>query len=174
MLPGPVAAVTAYVASGFTCPRFYFGGFFPRKQGDRARALESLAALDAVAIYYESPHRIVEALQSVAGILPDRFVAVCRELTKLHEEVLVGPATLLAEQLAQRQASEGIKGEIVLVIDVPDKDEKADAAQVAKEQAATRAVQLLAQGVSKKEVVARLRAEYGISRNAAYDLVHGS
>lgn len=90
VLPGGTAVATAYVASGFTGPCFYFGGFFPRKAGERASVLESLRALDAVLVFYESPNRIVSALETVAEAFPLRNVAVCRELTKIHEEVVRG------------------------------------------------------------------------------------
>ena len=119
VLPGPTATATAYVASGFTCPRFYFGGFFPRKEGQRAETLAALQSLDAVLLFYESPHRIVAALRAVAESMPYRQVAVCRELTKLHEEVAIGTAQELAEAFAEREAAGGVKGEIVLVIDAP-------------------------------------------------------
>ena len=90
VLPGASAAACAYVASGTVCPRFYFGGFFPRKAGEQRAALESLRALDAALVFYESPNRLVAALAAIAEVLPLRKVAVCRELTKLHEEVARG------------------------------------------------------------------------------------
>lgn len=173
VLPGPSAAVTAYVASGFTCPRFYFGGFFPRKAGERIRVLEVIEGLDAVSIFYESPHRIAEALQAVAQVLPERTVAVCRELTKMHEEVAIGPAPRMAYDFAAR-AEEGIRGEIAFVVDAPARSECEQRQHEALEQAAEKAQHLLAQGtLSKKDIVAQLQNEFSISRNAAYELVHG-
>ncbi|MFR5000690.1 MAG: 16S rRNA (cytidine(1402)-2'-O)-methyltransferase, partial [Slackia sp.] len=85
VLPGASAAVTAYVASGFNNPRFFFGGFFPRKDSERRETLRALSSLDAVLMFYESPRRIASALAVVADELPQREVAVCRELTKVHE-----------------------------------------------------------------------------------------
>ena len=174
VLPGPTAVATAYVASGFTCPRFYFGGFFPRKAGERAQALESLRGLDAVALFYESPHRIASALADVAHALPMRRVAVCRELTKLHEEVVRGQSGDVAATFAAREAEGGVKGEIVLVVDAPGEHEREAQAADAAVSAADRAAQLVAEGVlSRKDIVKALREEFGISRNEAYDLVHG-
>ena len=173
VLPGPTAVATAYVASGFTCPRFYFGGFFPRKAGERAAALEVVRALDAVCLFYESPHRIAQALESVAAVLPGRRVAVCRELTKLHEETVRGPIEEVAAEFTRREAEGGVKGEIVLVIDVPGAEERERAQQSAALSAAERAAQLVADGaLSRKDIVKTLRDEFGISRNEAYELVH--
>ena len=86
---------------------FYFGGFFPRKAGERASVLESLRALDAVLVFYESPNRIVSALETVAEAFPLRNVAVCRELTKIHEEVVRGLSGEVAHEFAER-AAEGL------------------------------------------------------------------
>ncbi len=93
VLPGASAAITAYVASGTACSRFYFGGFFPRKAGERERMLDSLRSLDAALVFYESPNRLCDALDTIARAYPMRQVAVCRELTKLHEEVARGTAS---------------------------------------------------------------------------------
>ena len=173
VLPGPTAVATAYVASGFTCPRFYFGGFFPRKSAERAQALAVAGALDAVALYYESPHRIASALADVAQALPGRRVAVCRELTKLHEEVVRGPVASVAEEFARREAEGGVKGEIVLVLDAPSEEEREQEQRSAAASAAERAVELVSAGeLSRKDIVKALRDEFGISRNEAYDLVH--
>lgn len=175
VLPGPTAVATAYVASGFTCPRFYFAGFFPRKAGERAQALAVARDLDAVTLFYESPHRIVDALACVADMLPARRVAVCRELTKLHEEVVRGLAVEVAAAFAAREEAGGVKGEIVLVIDAPGADEREEAAEEAAVSAAARAQELLAAGeLSRKDIVRALRNEFGISRNEAYELVHGA
>ena len=173
VLPGPTAVATAYVASGFTCPRFYFGGFFPRKQAERAAVLDGLAALDAVLLFYESPQRVASALQAVASRFPMRRVAVCRELNKLHEEVVAGPAPQVAEQFEQRAREHAIKGEIVVVVDAPSQEEADGLAQDAYEQAAQRADGLRAEGrLTGKQMVQQLQREFGISRNQAYELVH--
>ena len=87
VLPGPTAIVTALVASGLPTHAFYFGGFLPRKDGERRRRFESLADLDATLIFYESPHRAPATLQALAEVFPGRAAAMVRELTKLHEEV---------------------------------------------------------------------------------------
>lgn len=171
VLPGPTAAATAYVASGTVNPRFYFGGFFPRKAADQRACLEALRGLDAALVFYESPNRLVSALETVAGILPLRTVAVCRELTKLHEEVLRGPAAEVRDAFAARAAEPGgIRGEIVLVIDGPSEPEVAAGAEAAAATAADRAADLASEGLRTKDIAKRLCAECGVSRNEAYDL----
>ena len=172
VLPGRVAAATAYVASGCTNPRFYFGGFFPRKAAEQRAVLESLRALDAALIFYESPNRIAGALESVAETFPLREVAVCRELTKLHEEVVRGLAPDVRDEFAERSREGVVKGEIAFVIDGPSQAEHEVCAREAATGAHTRAAELLAAGeLSKKDIVKQLRQEFGISRNEAYDIV---
>lgn len=168
VLPGPTAVATAYVASGCVDSAFYFGGFFPRKDAARRALLAALKQLEAALIFYESPNRLVGALECIADTLPHRQVAVCRELTKLHEEVVRGSA---AEVLAEFAARDAVKGEIVVVIDGPnDAERDADAADTA-DTAATRAADLLVSGLRPKEAARQLATEFGIPRNQAYDLV---
>lgn len=171
VLPGASAAACAYVASGTVCPRFYFGGFFPRKAGEQRTVLEDLRGLDAALVFYESPNRLVTALAAIAEVLPWREVAVCRELTKLHEEVARGTAVELRTLFGARaEEPGGIRGEIALVIDAPGEDETAADAAEAAASAEARAVELAAEGLRTKEVARRLAAEFGIARNDAYEL----
>lgn len=171
VLPGASAASCAYVASGTVCPRFYFGGFFPRKGVEQRAVLEQLRGLDAALVFYESPNRLVTALEAVAEALPLRQVAVCRELTKLHEEVARGAAAELAERFAARAAQPGgIRGEIALVIDAPNVAEGEAAAESAAASAQVRAADLATEGLRTKEIARRLAAEFGISRNDAYEI----
>lgn len=171
VLPGASAAACAYVASGTVCPRFYFGGFFPRKAGEQRAVLEELRGLNAALVFYESPNRLVTALAAIAEVLPWREVAVCRELTKLHEEVARGTAVELRALFGARaEEPGGIRGEIALVIDAPGEDETAADAAEAAASAEARAVELAAEGLRTKEVARRLAAEFGIARNDAYEL----
>lgn len=171
VLPGPTAAATAYVASGCTNPHFYFGGFFPRKTGEQQALCESLRTLDAALIFYESPNRVVASLEALAQAFPLRSAALCRELTKLHEEVVRDELPALAQTFADRaQEPGGIKGEIVLVIDGPSAEEGTQAAENAEDSARERASELAEQGVRKKEIAKMLASEFGISRNAAYEI----
>lgn len=171
VLPGGTAAATAYVASGTINPRFYFGGFFPRKKTERVSLLESLRTLDAALIFYESPNRILSALEAVKDVFPYRDVAVCRELTKLHEEILRGPVSGVYETLKEREEQGALKGEIVLVIDSASASEEAEVAEDKIGSAEQRAALLFAEGKSNKDIVNELRTTYKLSRNTAYDLV---
>ena len=112
-IPGPSALLSALVASGLPTNAFTFRGFLPAKSGQRERLLEELREDTATSIFYEAPHRIVEALGDIERILGDRPVAVARELTKLHEEILRGTAHEIRSALAARPA---VKGEITLLI----------------------------------------------------------
>lgn len=167
VLPGPTAVATAYVASGSTNDTFYFGGFFPRKDAARTRLLSSLASLPAALIFYESPNRLVSALKCIADTYPLRTCTVCRELTKLHEEIVRGNTR---DVFADFSARESVKGEIVLVIDGPNEQEELAQAVDASSQAAARAAELSAQGLRPKEVSKKLVEEFGIPRNEAYTL----
>lgn len=118
VLPGPSAVLTALVASGLPAASWRFVGFLPRKRGELERLFregrETLVA-------FESPKRVGTALAALAAVDPDRQAAVCRELTKVHEEVVRGTAA----ELAERYAAEEPRGEIVLVVG-PGDEERAD------------------------------------------------
>jgi 16S rRNA (cytidine1402-2'-O)-methyltransferase len=108
VLPGPSAAMSALVASGLAAERWQFVGFLPRK---KAELQQTLATPDTF-VAFESPRRIGASLKALAATDPDRRAAVCRELTKLHEEIVRGTAA----ELAERYDGEPPKGEIVLVV----------------------------------------------------------
>ena len=167
VLPGASAVPTALVAAGFPSTAFYFGGFLPRKEKAREDLLASLARLNAALVFYESPHRVVASVASIAQVFGQRPVALCRELTKLHEEVLRLPASELAEQLAARGA---IKGEIALVIAPPGEGDAA--LDLDSPQLHERIRSELAGGTSKSALAKQLAAELGVSKNELYDLIH--
>ena len=111
-LPGPSAVLTALAVSGLPVDRFCFEGFLPRKQGERRRRLDDLANEPRTMVFFEAPHRMDDFLADAAAALgADRRVAVCRELTKPHEEVFRGT---IAD--AQAWAEEGVRGEVTLVV----------------------------------------------------------
>jgi 16S rRNA (cytidine1402-2'-O)-methyltransferase len=116
-LPGANALLTAVQLSGLPSDAFTYLGFFPEKQAQRRKALESLQASAMTTVFYESPHRICDALVAITDQLGPRAVAVARELTKLHEEVLRGTAAEVHATLSQRPS---VKGEIVLLIGPAD------------------------------------------------------
>ena len=166
VLPGPSAIITALVASGLPTHAFYFGGFLPRKEGDRRRALAALAALDATLVFYESPHRTGATVGAIAQAFPGRRAAMARELTKLHEEVLRGSV----DQLAQALESRELKGEVVLLVGPPVPGER----QAADEHAVrARVDELVTSGMSTKDAIKAIAVESGLGRNAVYRIVHG-
>jgi 16S rRNA (cytidine1402-2'-O)-methyltransferase len=111
VLPGPSAAITALVASGLPAAEWHFAGFLPRKKGELGRVLSASGGATLVA--FESPRRVPGTLALLASLDPGREVAVCRELTKVHEEIVRGTAA----ELAERYAAEGApRGEVVLVL----------------------------------------------------------
>lgn len=120
VIPGPSACVTALVLSGMPSDQFFFEGFLPRKHGERVRRLQRLAPIPGALIFYESPHRVEASLKAIAEVFPQRTVALCRELTKLHEEVLRAPAPELHERVLERGE---LKGEMVIVVAAPTEAE---------------------------------------------------
>jgi len=113
-LPGATAIIPAVVASGLPCDRFYFEGFLPHKKG-RQKRIQALKGLDKTVVFYESPHRIVKLLaQLEENDFGSNAVAVCRELSKLHEEIW---RSTVSEALKEFSSRPSIKGEIVVVLD---------------------------------------------------------
>jgi 16S rRNA (cytidine1402-2'-O)-methyltransferase len=116
-VPGASAVLTALALSGLPTDRFTFVGFLPTKSGERKKLLAEFAGVKSTLVTFESPHRIVDGLEDLAATLGNRRVAVTRELTKLHEEVLRGTALEVHDILKARPS---VKGEITLVIAPPD------------------------------------------------------
>jgi 16S rRNA (cytidine1402-2'-O)-methyltransferase len=112
VIPGPSAVTAAIAASGAPADRFAFAGFLPRKTGERAALFAQLDRLGWPVVGFESPQRLAGLLADIANHDPRRRVAICRELSKLHEEIIVGPAA----DLAPRFAAEPVRGEITLVL----------------------------------------------------------
>lgn len=181
VIPGPSACVTALVASGIPCEHFYFEGFLPRKHGERVRRLSQLAAIPGALLFYESPHRVAASLEAVAEVFPARQVALCRELTKLHEEVLRAQAPYLLEQVRERGE---LKGEMVLVVAPPSEEELAAfasmmpgaaagaAGAVDVDEALRKDIQdALAQGELASAIAKRLSQRYSLKKRAVYERV---
>jgi 16S rRNA (cytidine1402-2'-O)-methyltransferase len=118
-VPGPAAAISALVASGLPTREFTFVGFVPKKSGARQRLLRGLLDAGRTAIVYESPFRVADLLDDLAAVDPAARVAVARELTKVHEEIVRGTAA----EMAARYASARPKGEITVVFAPPEQRE---------------------------------------------------
>lgn len=158
VLPGATAVETALVASGFAADRFTFVGFIPRRESQRAALWRETAGWAWPTVAFDSPRRLGRSLASLAQFDADRSVAVCRELTKLHEEIVIGTAAELSQRFG-----EATRGEITVVLDTPGTVVSLD------RRAATAVVRnLVAEGVGRR-TAARLVAELsGLSANTLY------
>lgn len=162
VVPGPSAAISALAGSGLPSARFTFEGFLPAKEKDRAAALSSLKSESRTMIFYEAPHRLLATLRSLAEAFGgERRCALCRELTKLHEEFL---RTTLSGALSAYTEREP-RGEYVLVIEGAPKEA---AAAVTVESAVSLAAALLEEGLSPAAAAKQAARDTGISRGEIY------
>ncbi|MBR6425056.1 MAG: 16S rRNA (cytidine(1402)-2'-O)-methyltransferase [Oscillospiraceae bacterium] len=165
-LPGPCALITALCISGLPTARFTFEGFLPTAAKDRRERLEQLLAEQRTMIFYEAPHRLRETLRDLAEAFgPNRPIALCRELTKLHEEAL---RLRLGEAVTYYEENEP-RGEYVLVLG--GAPEAVHSKEVTLEEALTMVRQQLDAGKRKKEAVRAVSELTGFPRNALYDAV---
>ncbi len=164
-VPGPSAVLTALAVSGLPVDRFCFEGFLPRKAGERSRRLAGLLHEERTMVFFEAPHRTEAALAAMAQAWGgERRAAVCRELTKTHEEVRRGPLADLVEW-----AGEGVRGEVTVVVaGAPAR------AEVSSDPAALRAAvaEEEAAGATRKEAIADVARRSGVPKREVYDLVH--
>ena len=165
-IPGPSAVLTALAVSGLPTDRFCFEGFLPRKAGERSRRLELLEDEPRTMVFFEAPHRTEATLRAMSDAFgADRLAAVCRELTKTHEEVRRdGLGTLAA------WAAEGVRGEVTIVVagagePAGTTDPETLRALVASEEAA---------GVPRKQAIIDVARRSGVPKRTVYDLVHRS
>jgi 16S rRNA (cytidine1402-2'-O)-methyltransferase len=165
VVPGPVAAAVALVASGLGCDtgRFTFEGFLPRRGRDRAERLAGIASSSCVSVVYESPHRVADTVADLRGVCGgDRAVAVCRELTKLYEEVWTGTLDAAVDHLAEREP----RGEYVVVVDA------APPAEPAPDVDLLQALQAeLAGGATRRDAARTVAERFGVGVNRVKRLV---
>jgi 16S rRNA (cytidine1402-2'-O)-methyltransferase len=158
VIPGPSAVVAALAVSGLPTDRFAFEGFLPRKPGDRRAVAATLAGERRTLVFFESPARLAASLADLAtGFGADRRAAVCRELTKMHEEVKRGTLAELAQW-----AAEGVRGEIVVVV------AGAAAREVPFPDAVTQVLELTRDGVRLKDAAGEVSAHTGHSSRELY------
>jgi 16S rRNA (cytidine1402-2'-O)-methyltransferase len=165
-IPGASAFLAALVASGLPTDSFRFSGFLPAKRGERRAALVAIKSSPRTQVFYEAPHRAVEALSDVCEVLGEaRHVVIAREVTKLHEEFLRGRASELLENLKSREA---VKGEITLLIGKAEETgmRAAEASRVSVRQ---RVEQIMAEEkVDEKAALKKVAKERGVSKSEAY------
>jgi 16S rRNA (cytidine1402-2'-O)-methyltransferase len=160
VVPGASAPLAALTLSGLPCDRFMFAGFLPEKQGERRRLLTELKAVPATLIFFESPRRIQAALADIAEVLGPRFVAVARELTKLHEEAVRGEAAEVLSVLAGREV---VKGEITLVVAPPGEAARPEPQEI--DAALREAASTMPAGKAAAEVAHR----FGLAKKELYE-----
>ncbi len=162
-IPGPCAVITALSISGQTTGRFCFEGFLSTSKKSRREHLESLIGETRTMIFYEAPHKLLNTLEDMASVFgEDRPISLCRELTKLHEEVV---RTTLEEAIA-KYTENPPKGEFVLVVAGAPAHEKI---QFTAEDAVARVEELMAQGISRKDAVKQAAKELDLPKNVVYN-----
>ena len=162
-LPGPSAVTTALALSALPAERFCFDGFAPRKPGARRSWLAELITQPRTTVFFESPHRLADTLHTAVEVLgPGRRAAVCRELTKTHEEVRRGTLGELAGW-----AADGVRGEITVVIEGAE----AGSGEPDVQTLAARAEELAAAGLRLKDACAQVCEGVGVSRREVYQAV---
>ncbi|MFC1951125.1 16S rRNA (cytidine(1402)-2'-O)-methyltransferase [Chloroflexota bacterium] len=159
-IPGPSAVTTALVVSGLPVSNFTYIGFLPRKKAERKKLLASITDQPQTIVAFEAPHRIQSCLADIKDILGNRRIAICRELTKLHEEVFRGDVDRAIEHFIEP------KGEFTLVIEGKTAAERTIDTRSIREE-----LKLLKKsGIKAKEAAAKIGKEHGITRNEAYDI----
>src|SRR5579863_7017967 len=167
-IPGASAFLAALVASGLPTDSFRFSGFLPAKRGERRAALEAIKTSPRTQVFYEAPHRLVEALEDVVEILGEaRHVVIAREVTKLYEEFLRGRA---GEVLATLKSREAVKGEITLLIGKAEENEaRVGTGTLARPSMRQRVEQIMAEEkVDEKAALKKVAKERGVSKSEAY------
>lgn len=172
VLPGPSAVLTALVASGFEGEGFRFVGYLPRRAAELSRSVHNWRRCGGVVVAFETGQRLPRSLAILAAILPEARAAVCRELTKVHEEILRGSLGDLSGHYPvpgpDTDHAAAVRGEITLVLDL---DGPIDEAAAARPQARTAAERLLSRGLSRRDAAAALHVCLGLPRREAETLV---
>jgi 16S rRNA (cytidine1402-2'-O)-methyltransferase len=164
VVPGPTSVVAALVVSGLPTDRFCMEGFLPRKGSERRDRVATLMADDRTTVVFEAPGRVAATLTALAGVDPERRVAVVRELTKVHEEVWRGTVAAAAAVFAERQ----VRGEVVLVIG--GAQPAAPVGDAAIDDAVRQRLGVRA-GDGPRQIAAEMAGELGVPRRKVYEAV---
>ncbi len=169
-IPGPTALIAALVVSGFSTERFVFEGVPPKRAKAKREFFERLAQEPRTIVLYESPHRVLDTLEVMSEVFPERQLALCRELTKVHEETLRGTAKEILQELKARPA---IKGEITIVIESLESEKPLECVESESEDTelsiAEHVQKLIAQGLTKKEAIKRVAQLRGMPKREVYE-----
>lgn len=164
VVPGPSAAIAALAISGQHTARFTFEGFLSVNQNQRSAHLEQLRQETRTMIFYEAPHKLVNTLHDMLQAFGDREIALCRELTKLHEEVI---RTTLSGSITLFEEERYPKGEFVLILRGAEQKNRS---KLSAEEALALVMQYREEGKSLKEAAKLAAAESGYSKNELYDM----
>ncbi len=161
-VPGPTAPITALVVSGLPTDAFLFLGYLPRRKSRRRQILEGVSRMAFTLIVFETPHRLLDSLEDIAAILGDRPLAVCREMTKVHEEIWRGTVSDARVAFAEHSP----RGEFTLVIGgVPEEEQR-----WSEDQVRAALEDLLAKGLRRPDAAKRVADLSGWDRSAVYQL----
>ncbi len=168
-LPGASALVAALSMSGLSSRRFVFVGFIPVEKKDRAQALERIKSETRTIAIYEAPHRILKTLKDLKKTLGDREIRICRELTKIHEEVL----NLTIETAIEKYENEEPKGEMVILVKGLDAEEiKAESISRWQEMPVAEHIRLYTEkGIPEKEAMKMAAKDRGVSKREIYEML---
>ena len=164
-VPGPDALTAALVCSGLSPARVCFEGFLPRKRSQRSARIEAMRADPRTHIFYEAPTRVAALLEEIAQLFPKRKVAVARELTKVHEEILRGSA----KEIAERFSTTTPRGEFVVLVEGGSKKEAAGFDRKKVIDTFTSVVEQT--GLSRSDAIKETARRLGLAKRAVYDIV---
>lgn len=166
VLPGATAITTALVYSGLDTTKFIFRGFLPRENKDRKPVIEELRGRRETLIFYEAPHRILDTLNFLKDNLGNRKIALCRELTKLHEQIL----RMTIEEALEHYKSVEPRGEYVLIVAGKSEEEIIKEAQETWENLSIEEhiKKYMEEGIDKKEAIKRVAKDRGLSKSEVY------
>jgi len=166
VLPGATALITSLVYSGLDTTKFIFKGFFPRETKERKKVVEDICEREETIVFYEAPHRLLEALSFICDSMGNRNIAISRELTKIHEEIFRGSI----EEAIGHFSSKQIKGEIVLVIQGKSKNDILEEKKAKWESVSImeHIISYMELGKSKKEAIKLVSKERGIPKSEVY------
>ncbi len=159
-VPGLSACIAALSVSGLPTEKFTFMGFLPAKGNQRKKVLQDLQFEQGTLIFYEAPHRVLETLEDIREILGERNIALIKEITKLHENILRGGVSQVITELEERD----IMGEHVIIVEGRQESKRRPDVDILREVLA-----LMKKGIGRKEAVRKIADAYGVSKKELYD-----
>ncbi len=165
VISGASAFINALVGSGLPAHHFYFHGFLPNRHGDRIKELKPLMFKEETLIFYESPHRIIDTLEDIREVFGNRYLCVCRELTKIYEEYIRGYVEEVIMTMKDRQC----RGEMVIVVSGCPKEDRIPLSDVEIVDEVNKLVEL---GKTAKDAIKEVAQAHDLSKNDVYKLFH--